>query len=85
VTTTTRDIDDLMALLTDHKVEMIVREAEAEMSENLDGPNVTTMQFLAGMLITKAEERPKGDPQIPRLLRAAKRLLDRARGAYSGR
>jgi hypothetical protein len=77
--------EELPAHLSDALAEWIVGEAEAETSALLDGLGPIELQFLAGALIAKAEERPKGDQQLRRHLRAAARLLDRAIAADTRR
>jgi|KBSSwiStaDraftv2_1062776.scaffolds.fasta_scaffold143412_1 hypothetical protein len=63
----------------------MVEETEAAISETLDGLGPTDLQFLAGAMIGKGEERPKNDQQLGRYLRASERLLDRAIAAGFGR
>ena len=71
--------------VTDALAEWIVAETEAAISPTLDGLGPTELQFLAGAMIVKGEERPKNDQQLARYLRASKRLLDRAVAAGFGR
>ena len=73
------------ARVTDALAERIVEETEAAISEALDELGPTELQFLAGAMIAKGEERPKNDQELGRYLRASKRLLDRAIATGFGR
>jgi hypothetical protein len=74
-----------VARATDALAEWIVEETEAEISETLDGLGPAELEFLAGAMLVKGEERPKNDKQLGRYLRASERLLDRAIAAGFGR
>jgi hypothetical protein len=76
---------DLPARMTDALAELIISETEAGTSAMLDGLSQSELQFLAGALIAKGEERPKSDQQLLRYLQAAKQLLHRAIAADVGR
>jgi hypothetical protein len=76
---------DLPTHATDTLAEWIVEETEASISETLDGLGPTELEFLAGAMLVKGEERPKNDQQLGRYLRASERLLNRAIGAGLGR
>ena len=69
----------------DALAEWMVAETEAAISPTLYGLGPTELQFLAGAMIVKGEERPKNDQQLGRYLRASKRLLDRAIAVGFGR
>ena len=71
--------------MTGALAEWIVKETEGAISEALDELGPTELQFFAGVMIAKGEERPKNDQELGRYLRASKRLLDRAIDAGLGR
>ena len=77
--------EELPARATDALAEWIVEETEAAISVALDELGPAELQFLAGAMIAKGEERPKNDRQLGQYLRASKRLLDRAIAAGLGR
>jgi hypothetical protein len=77
--------EEQSARATDALAERIIEETEAAISEALDALGPTELQLLAGVMITKAEERPKNDQELRRYLRASQRLLDRAIAAGFGR
>jgi hypothetical protein len=77
--------EEPLARATDALSEWIVEETEAEISETLDGLGPTELEFLAGAILVKGEERPRNDKQLGRYLRASERLLDRAIAAGFGR
>ncbi len=77
--------EELPARATDALAEWIVEETEAAISVALDELGPAELQFLAGAMIAKGEERPKNDHQLGQYLRASKRLLDRAIAAGLGR
>jgi hypothetical protein len=73
------------ARMTDALTEWLIGETDVDGSATLDGLGPAELQFLAGALIVKGEERPKNDQQLGRYLLASKRLLDRAIAAGFGR
>ena len=77
--------ENLPAHLTDNLARWIINETEVGTSAMLDRLSQTELQFLAGAMMAKSEERPKSDHQLLRYLRATKRLQDRASGAHVGR
>jgi hypothetical protein len=76
--------EDLLARMTDDLAERLISETEGAVSEVLDGLRPIELQYLAGVMIAKGEERPKNDQELGRHLRASKRLLDRAIAAGFG-
>jgi hypothetical protein len=78
-------LEDLLARMTDDMAEWLIAESEAAVSEVLDGLGPIELQFLAGVMIAKGEERPRSDEELERYLRASTRLLDRAVAAGFGR
>jgi hypothetical protein len=78
-------VEDLLARMTPDLAEWLISETEDAVSEALDGLGPIELQYLAGVMIAKGEERPKNDQELGRHLRASKRLLDRAVAAGFGR
>jgi hypothetical protein len=78
-------IKDLLARMTDDLAERLISETEGAVSGALDGLGPIELQFLAGVMIARGEERPKNDQELGRHLRASKRLLERAIAAGFGR
>jgi hypothetical protein len=78
-------LEDLLARMTDDLGEWLISETEGAVSEALDGLGPIELQFLAGVMVAKGEERPKNDQELGRHLRASRRLLDRAIAAGFGR
>jgi hypothetical protein len=74
--------EDPFALFTDELVETIVCETEAESSKGLDELGPTELLLLATVMMANVEKYPDTDPYVLRLLRAARRLIDRTSAKY---